>query len=111
MGPVFQRTARHRRLGITRSYGFFYDGQVTVAGAGNFFAVVKDAQTSKDHLLTALLGDKLILDGVTRHSVLELAKTILGDELQVLEEKYTISDLEAAWKEGRLMGAFVLAQP
>ncbi|KAF4956248.1 hypothetical protein FSARC_11647 [Fusarium sarcochroum] len=83
------------------------DGQVTEAGASNFFAVVQDKNTSKLQLLTAPLTDKVILDGVTRRSVLELTKTRLTSQLEVRDVKFTIKDLEAAWSEGLLLEAFV----
>ncbi|KAM0542301.1 hypothetical protein ACHAPJ_012866 [Fusarium lateritium] len=83
------------------------DGQVTEAGASNFFAIIQDEHTSKPVLLTAPLTDKVILDGVTRRSVLELIESRLGGELEVREAKFTIRDLEAASQKGLLLEAFV----
>ncbi|KAJ4269005.1 hypothetical protein NW762_003077 [Fusarium torreyae] len=83
------------------------DGRVTEAGASNFFAVVRDEHTSKPLLLTAPLTDKVILDGVTRRSVLELIENRLADELEVREAKFTITDLEVASQKGLLLEAFV----
>ncbi|KAK7419429.1 hypothetical protein QQX98_003381 [Neonectria punicea] len=53
------------------------DCQVTEAGGSNFFAIVKNADTGKTELLTAPLTDKIILEGVTRQSVLDLARSRL----------------------------------
>ena len=83
------------------------DRLVTEAGASNFFAVIESADSGTLELLTAPLTDKVILDGITRRSVLELAKSRLGDELVVVEKKFTMYELEQAWQEGRLIEAFV----
>ena len=57
--------------------------------------------------MTAPLGDQIILPGVTRRSVLELARErIAGEELEVVERKIYMSELEEAVREGRLMEAF-----
>lgn len=107
-GPSFASHCEAQRAGYDQILWLFgEDGQVTEAGASNFFAVVKDGRTATPKLLTASLTDKLILDGVTRRSVLDLVESRLADKLQVWETKFTISDLEAAWKEGRLLEAFV----
>lgn len=47
--------------------------EVTEAGASNFFVVWKTRE-GKVELVTAPLESKIILDGVTRRSVLELAR-------------------------------------
>ncbi|KAJ4051541.1 hypothetical protein NW758_003882 [Fusarium oxysporum] len=83
------------------------EGQVTEAGASNFFAVVRDEKTSKPVLLTAPLTDRVILDGVTRRSVLDLVESRLSEELEVREAKFTIQDIEKAWRNGLLQEAFV----
>ncbi|OJJ58585.1 hypothetical protein ASPSYDRAFT_151896 [Aspergillus sydowii CBS 593.65] len=92
---------------------FGEDRQVTEAGASNFFIVWENAQTGKRELVTAPLENQLILPGVTRRSVLELARTRLnqtvGDlgAVEVVEKTFTIKDVETAWKEGRVVEAFV----
>ncbi|RSL95708.1 hypothetical protein CDV31_013766 [Fusarium ambrosium] len=107
-GPSFASHCAAQESGYDQILWLFgNDGQVTEAGASNFFAIVKDEHASKLQLLTAPLDDKVILDGVTRRSVLELVETRLADELEARETKFTISDLEKAWKEGRLVEAFV----
>lgn len=107
-GPSFASHCEAQRAGYDQILWLFgEDGQVTEAGASNFFAVVKDERTATPKLLTAPLTDKVILDGVTRRSVLDLVGSRLADKLQVWEAKFTISDLEAAWKDGRLLEAFV----
>lgn len=95
------------------------DGMVTEAGASNFFVVWKNATTGQLELVTAPLGDKIILDGVTRRSVLELARARLSiesteddqlarglEKVKVVERKFTIKDILDADHEGRLIEAF-----
>ncbi|OPB40876.1 hypothetical protein A0O28_0009570 [Trichoderma guizhouense] len=83
------------------------EGQVTEAGASNFFAVIRSRETGRHQLLTAPLDEKIILDGVTRRSVIELVKANLANELEVVESCFTMSDLQVAWEEGRFLEAFV----
>ena len=78
--------------------------EVTEAGASNFFVVWR-TRDGKVQLVTAPLGDKIILDGVTRRSVLDLAKERLG-EVEVVERRYTMAEVEEAVEEGRLVEAF-----
>lgn len=86
--------------------------EVTEAGASNFFVIWKNKDTGRVELVTAPLDDKVILDGVTRRSVLELAKdrlTVSNGEIQgldIVERKYTMMDLIDAAKEDRLLEAF-----
>ena len=57
-------------------------------------------------LVTAPLGDKVILDGVTRRSILQLSKERLGDELEIVEREFTMEDIVEAVAEGRVVEAF-----
>lgn len=85
---------------------------VTEAGASNFFVIWRNKDTDKLELVTAPLDDMIILDGVTRRSVLELARDRLTgtdgelEGLEIIERKYTMADLVDAHKEGRLVEAF-----
>ncbi|KAF4334076.1 branched-chain amino acid aminotransferase [Fusarium beomiforme] len=107
-GPSFASHCEAQQAGYDQVLWLFgEDGQVTEAGASNFFAVVRDEKSSKSVLLTAPLTDRVILDGVTRRSVLDLVASRLSEELEVKETKFTIHELEAAWKDGLLMEAFV----
>ncbi|KAF7591438.1 hypothetical protein BBP40_001540 [Aspergillus hancockii] len=80
-------------------------GECTEAGGSNFFVVWR-RKDGKKELVTAPLDDRLILDGVTRRSCLELVQERLGDEMVVTERKYTIGELVEAAAEGRLLEAF-----
>ncbi len=82
------------------------DCEVTEAGSSNFFVVWR-TRGGKVQLITAPLGDKVILEGVTRGSVIDLAKERLEEELEVVERKYSMCEVEEALEEGRLLEAFV----
>lgn len=92
---------------------FGSDRQVTEAGASNFFIIWENKETGKRELVTAPLENQLILAGVTRRSVLELVQTRLSQSvgdlapLDVVERSFTIGEVEQAWKEGRIVEAFV----
>lgn len=87
------------------------DGKVTEAGASNFFVVWKTKE-GKLQLVTAPLGDKIILDGVTRRSILQLVRERLSDNkgalepVEIVERHYQMEELVEAVEEGRLIEAF-----
>ena len=78
---------------------------VTEAGASNFFVVWRTKE-GRVQLVTAPLENKIILDGVTRRSVIDLAKERLHEKVEVVERKFTMYELEEAAEEGRLLEAF-----
>jgi branched-chain amino acid aminotransferase len=80
------------------------EGYVTEAGAANFFAVIKNPKTGRPEAITCPLDMEVILPGVTRRSVIELLKQ--RDDIDVVERPFTISDIERAAQEGRLVEAF-----
>lgn len=91
------------------------EDNVTEAGASNFFVIMRNKETKRVELLTPPLGD-IILDGVTRRSVLELASERLAkggsfpgteEGLDVVERQITMGELVEASKEGRLLEACV----
>ncbi|KAL4749753.1 hypothetical protein BDW72DRAFT_177552 [Aspergillus terricola var. indicus] len=113
-GPSLAAHGKAQAQGFDQVLWLFgEDRQVTEAGASNFFIVWKNAQTGKRELVTAPLENQLILPGVTRRSVLELARSRLNqaagdlEAVEVVERTFTISEVEAAWKEGRVVEAFV----
>ncbi|KUI52484.1 Branched-chain-amino-acid aminotransferase, mitochondrial [Cytospora mali] len=106
-GPSLLATqeAKNRGFGqILWLYG--PEGYCTEAGASNFFVVWKDKESGRTQIVTAPLDDRLILDGVTRRSVLQLARERLGDEVEVVERRYTIDEVLEAEKEGRMVESF-----
>ncbi|KAM4057391.1 amino-transferase class IV domain-containing protein [Hirsutella rhossiliensis] len=110
-GPSLLATQDARRRGFHQIL-WLYDpaatrAECTEAGASNFFVVWRRPEDGRRELLTAPLDDKLILDGVTRRSCLDLARQRLADEdLVVTERKYTIAELLCADAEGRILEAF-----
>ena len=78
---------------------------VTEAGASNFFVVWRTRE-GRVQLVTAPLGNKIILDGVTRRSVIELARERLAENIEVVERTYTMYEIEEAVVQGRLLEAF-----
>ncbi|KAK4164490.1 aminotransferase [Cladorrhinum sp. PSN259] len=79
---------------------------VTEVGTMNFFVVIKNKETGQNELITAPL-DGTILEGVTRDSVLSLARERLAPEgWKIVERKYTMPELAQAAEEGRLIEAF-----
>ena len=79
---------------------------VTEVGTMNMFVALKDKVTGQNELITAPL-DGTILEGITRDSVLSLAREKLVPEgWKVSERKYTMSELWEASQEGRMLEAF-----
>lgn len=85
--------------------------KVTEAGASNFFVIWRTTD-GKHQLVTAPLEDKVILDGVTRRSLLDLSKEMFSKTycglkpLEIVERTYTMGEIDAALEEGRLVEAF-----
>ena len=64
------------------------------------------ARGGKLQLVTSPLYNRIIFDRVTRRSVLQLARESLGQDLEVVERKYAMCEIEDAAQEGRLLGTF-----
>lgn len=106
-GPSLLATQEARSRGFGQILWLYGpEGYCTEAGASNFFVVWRCGSTGKTQLVTAPLDDRLILDGVTRRSLLQLARERLGDEVEVVERRYTIDEVLQAESEGRLVEAF-----
>ncbi|OAA56809.1 Branched-chain amino acid aminotransferase II [Cordyceps fumosorosea ARSEF 2679] len=106
-GPSLLATADARRRGYHQILWLYGpNGECTEAGASNFFVLWKRKSDGKKELITAPLDDKLILDGVTRRSAVELARERLAGEVEVTERKYTIDELVEADAEGRILESF-----
>lgn len=113
-GPSLAAHGQATAIGFNQVLWLFgTERQVTEAGASNFFIVWENKQTGKRELVTAPLENQLILPGVTRRSVLELAREKLSQTVDglapvdVVERSFTIGEVEEAWKEGRIVEAFV----
>ena len=77
----------------------------TETGRSNCFVIWR-TRGEKLQLVRAPLDDKIILDRVTKRSVLQLAKEGLGQDLEVVESKDAMCEIKGAAKEGRLLEAF-----
>lgn len=111
-GPslIAQGEARARGYDIIL-WLFGENSSVTEAGAANFFVVWRTRE-GKLQLVTAPLEDMIILEGVTRASVLDIARARLQKDYQgieaveVVERKFTMDEVVDAVKEGRMVEAF-----
>ncbi|KAI0811937.1 branched-chain-amino-acid aminotransferase [Xylaria sp. FL0064] len=105
-GPSLLATKEARARGFHQILWLYgKSGECTEAGASNFFVVWKTRE-GKTQIVTAPLDDRVILAGVTRRSVLELARERLADEVEIVERKYTIDEVIEASAEGRLIESF-----
>ncbi|KAH8685975.1 putative branched-chain-amino-acid aminotransferase [Tricladium varicosporioides] len=109
-GPTLMANSEARARGYDQVL-WLLNGTVTEAGASNFFVVWRSRE-GKVQLVTAPLEDKIILDGVTRRSILQLARERLAggqsdlEEIEIVEKKFTMDDVEEAVDEGRMIEAF-----
>jgi branched-chain amino acid aminotransferase len=79
---------------------------VTEVGTMNLFIALKDKETGQKELITAPL-DGTILEGVTRDSVLSLARERLVPQgWKISERKIRMSDVAKAAEEGRMIEVF-----
>lgn len=79
------------------------DYKVTEVGTMNQFFFWKTKE-GKNELITAPLDDGTILPGITRKSILELARQ--WGEFEVTERTYTIHEVISAIEEGRMIESF-----
>ena len=95
------------RKGFSQNLWLFGDEDyVTEAGNSNFFVAMVNQGTGQKELLTAPL-DGTILEGVTRDSVLGLARERLTNMgWAVKERKISMKELVTAVEDGRMIEAF-----
>lgn len=102
--PQMQAASRgfHQNLWLFEEHG---EEWVTEVGTMNLFAAILNKDGKKE-LITAPL-DGTILEGVTRDSILELARERLVPEgWLVNERRFTVRELAEADKEGRMLEVF-----
>ena len=105
-GPSIMPHHRAHLNGSDQTLWLIGDDRVTEANGMNIFAVIKDNTTNAVELVTPPL-DGLILPGVTRDSVLKLAREKLaGPAFRVSERKLTMTELQDAIGAGRLLEVF-----
>lgn len=79
---------------------------ITEVGTMNLFVAIKDKETGQKELITAPL-DGTILEGVTRDSILSLAREKLAPKgWKISERKLTMKQLHEASLDGRLIEVF-----
>lgn len=77
---------------------------VSECAAMNVFALVRETDGSRPHLVTHPLDDGTILPGVTRASIIELCQDLGLAEIQ--ERPITIGELERLSMQGKLLELF-----
>ncbi|PHH58462.1 hypothetical protein CDD81_5754 [Ophiocordyceps australis] len=111
LGANYAPTAVPQRDAASRGYQqnlwlFGEQDYITEAGTMNFFVAIRNKETGQNELITPPL-DGLILEGITRLSILELARQrLVPENWKVLERRITMKEVEDAAKEGRLLEAF-----
>jgi len=105
-GPTIQPQVQAAAGGFSQVLWIFGNedgGEVTEAGTMNFMAFLEKEDGSGRELVTPAL-DGTILPGVTRDSVLTLAKE--WGEFEVSERKITMGEVTRAAEAGRLLECF-----
>ena len=106
-GPTMKAQAEAAAEGYAQVLWLFEeDGEdtITEVGAMNVFFCIADRDTGVPELITAPLDRGDILPGVTRDSILHLART--WDNITVSERFATMREVSEAAEEGRLLEAF-----
>eukprot|EP00546_Thalassionema_frauenfeldii_P014573 CAMPEP_0178928170 /NCGR_PEP_ID=MMETSP0786-20121207/19707_1 /TAXON_ID=186022 /ORGANISM="Thalassionema frauenfeldii, Strain CCMP 1798" /LENGTH=308 /DNA_ID=CAMNT_0020603909 /DNA_START=117 /DNA_END=1043 /DNA_ORIENTATION=+ len=107
VGGNYAPTMKPQAYAVEKGYSqvlWLFNDEVTEVGSMNVFFVMKDEKNGVETLVTPPLDRGDILPGVTRDSILQLART--RTSLRVEERFPTISELIDASKEGRLVEAF-----
>lgn len=104
-GPTMAAQAEAAARGYSQVLWLFGDKEVvTEVGAMNVFFSIMNKETGRAELITPPLTTGDILPGVTRDSILQLAKS-WGD-FDVTERAPTIHEIKEAAADGRLLEAF-----
>ena len=103
--PTIMIQKQAERLGLQQVLWLFGDDmKLTEVGTMNIFVAMLNKETGKTHLVTPPLNDGLVLPGITRASILDIARQ-WGDV--VCEERYvTINELKQLIHEQRLIEIF-----
>jgi len=121
-GPALQAHNMAQKHGFDQVLWLYgQEGLVTEAGGTNVFVIWR-SKTGDLQLNTAPLESGLVLPGITRKSILSLARTrfadsrewgldgqtVLAAPLKVTEEDFTIHDIIEASDNGLLVAAFAV---
>lgn len=103
--PTIMVQKEAEKMGLQQVLWLYGDDmKLTEVGTMNIFVSVRNADTGKLHLITPPLNDGLILPGITRKSILELARQWHD---VVVEERYvTIGEIDHLIHENRLVEMF-----
>lgn len=102
--PTMKPAAEAAKRGYSQVLWLFGENdEITEVGAMNVFFVWLN-ENGKKEIVTPPLDRGDILPGVTRRSIIELAKT--WDEFEVSEKNITMGEVRKAAKDGRLLEAF-----
>jgi branched-chain amino acid aminotransferase len=105
-GPTIRPQMEAAAKGYSQVLWLFGDEHyVTEVGTMNLFFLWENKETGRRELITAPL-DGTILPGVTRDSILHLARSGEFGEMDVTERSFTIHDVIEAVNEGRVVEAF-----
>lgn len=104
-GPTLLAQGEARRRGYEQVLWLFgQDNVISEAGGSNVF-VLWDTPEGRRELITAPLDDGIILEGVTRDSVLRLVRSRVPG-VDVVERTFSMDQVVKASEEGRLIEAF-----
>ncbi|KAJ3543087.1 hypothetical protein NM208_g3752 [Fusarium decemcellulare] len=90
------------------------DRQITEAGSTNIFFMLKTDSGALEMVTSPLDEDNLILAGNTRRSIIELSREMFNTpsakelRCKVIERRITMSQVEEASRQERLVGIFVV---
>lgn len=103
--PTIWAQREAEKLGLQQVLWLFGDDmKITEVGTMNVFIALENKATQKTHLITPPLKDGLILPGITRKSIIELASQWSD---VVVEERYmTIAELGHLLEEGKVTEMF-----
>eukprot|EP00565_Helicotheca_tamesis_P004032 CAMPEP_0185732720 /NCGR_PEP_ID=MMETSP1171-20130828/17299_1 /TAXON_ID=374046 /ORGANISM="Helicotheca tamensis, Strain CCMP826" /LENGTH=420 /DNA_ID=CAMNT_0028402287 /DNA_START=174 /DNA_END=1436 /DNA_ORIENTATION=+ len=104
-GPTMKAAAEAGERGYSQVLWLFgEEDSITEVGSMNVFFYLQNKETGRNELVTAPLSRGDILPGVTRASILDLARS--WGEFDVSERTATMPEIQQAAEEGRLIEAF-----
>lgn len=107
-GPTIVAQSEARRRGYDQVLWLFGpEDYVTEAGLANFF-VLWTTKDGKKELVTPPLELGVILEGVTRRSVLDICRGGEVGDVLVSERKVRMDEIVSAYDEGRMLEAFAV---
>jgi branched-chain amino acid aminotransferase len=109
IGGNYAGTMLAQQHAVQNGFGqvlWLLNDEIAEVGAMNVFFVLKGRNDHKFELVTPPLSRGDILPGVTRDSVLELARTLWSDDLVISERNITMSEVIGAINSKRLCEVF-----